>query len=240
MWLNSLSGLLLPAFAGYHQDSTKIDVYKLRIEDTESKILDKDLFEAETFRREPWYQPGSGAKLAQFAVCPACDNPVQLVGLYDLPPNVKNPYGKHTTKSIQGIAPFDGEPRPPDQAGRIRLAKLPTTRKQMSPELTEEEMRRALFGSPALAEQINVTPIDASQSDIAAAQPVNLHQKKKVDKAFTPRLKVTLHVGNEFEGKTYEIVHEADTLSTLIAEQEAVRLAKIKYRYVEVVSVKSM
>ncbi|AZD25457.1 hypothetical protein C4K24_6199 [Pseudomonas chlororaphis subsp. aurantiaca] len=91
--------------------STKMDVYKLRIEDTESKIIDKDLFEAETFRREPWYQPGSGDKLAQFAVCPACDNPVQLVGLYELPPNVKNPYGKHATKSIQGIAPFDGEAR---------------------------------------------------------------------------------------------------------------------------------
>lgn len=57
-----------------------MDVYKLRIEDTESKIIDKEGFEAETFRRDPWYQPGSAGKLAQFAVCPACDNPVQLVG----------------------------------------------------------------------------------------------------------------------------------------------------------------
>lgn len=61
-----------------------MDVYKLRIEDTESKTIDKDRFESETFRREPWYQPGSAGKLAQFAVCPACDNPVQLVGLYEL------------------------------------------------------------------------------------------------------------------------------------------------------------
>lgn len=68
-----------------------MDVYKLRIEDTESKTIDKDRFESETFRREPWYQPGSAGKLAQFAVCPACDNPVQLVGLYELPPNVKIP-----------------------------------------------------------------------------------------------------------------------------------------------------
>lgn len=89
----------------------KMDVYKLRTEDTESKIIDKDRFEAETFRREPWYQFGGAGKLAQFAVCPACDNPIQLVGLYELPPNVKNPFGKHTTKSIRGIAPFDGEAR---------------------------------------------------------------------------------------------------------------------------------
>ena len=88
-----------------------MDVYKLRIEDTESKIIDKEGFEAETFRRVPWYQPGSAGKLAQFAVCPACDNPVQLVGLYELPPNVKNPFGKHATKSIRGIAPFDSEAR---------------------------------------------------------------------------------------------------------------------------------
>lgn len=110
----------------------------------------------------------------------------------------------------------------------------------MTPELTEEEMRRALFGTPAPAEQIIFTPVEAPKSDIAPAQLVNLNQKKKVAKAFTPRLKVTLCVGNEFEGKTYEMIHEADTLSPLLAEQEAVRVAKKKYRYVEVISVRSM
>ncbi|MDF7797803.1 hypothetical protein [Pseudomonas syringae] len=110
----------------------------------------------------------------------------------------------------------------------------------MNPEFTEEEMRRAFFGSPAVAEKISDMSADASQSDIAPAQPMNMHQKKKTAKTFTPRLKVTLRVGNEFEGKTYEMVHEADTLSTLLAEQDAVRAAKVKYRYVEVVSVKSM
>lgn len=97
-----------------------MDVYKVRIEDTESKIIDKEGFEAETFRRDPWYQPGSAGKLAQFAVCPACDNPVQLVGLYELPPNVKNPFGKHATKSIRGIAPFDSE-------ARMRIPRHPAT-----------------------------------------------------------------------------------------------------------------
>jgi len=57
---------------------------------------------------------------------------------------------------------------------------------------------------------------------------------------FTPRLKVTLRVSNEFEGKAFEIVHEADTLSTLLAEQEATKIVRKKFRYVEVVSVKSM
>ena len=49
-----------------------------------------------------------------------------------------------------------------------------------------------------------------------------------------------LRVGNEFEGKMIELVHDADTLSSLLAEQEAVKEARKKYKYVEVVSVKSM
>lgn len=59
-------------------------------------------------------------------------------------------------------------------------------------------------------------------------------------KAFTPRLRVTLRVGNEFEGTMHELIHEADTLSTLLAEQEATKAARKKFRYVEVVSVKSI
>lgn len=110
----------------------------------------------------------------------------------------------------------------------------------MNKELNEEEMRQALFGNPTPVEQESVTPVQAPAQDIASAQPVKPPQKKKIAKAFTPRLRVTLRVGNEFEGKTYEMIHEADTLSTLLAEQEAVKAAKKRYRYVEVVSVKSM
>ena len=37
-----------------------------------------------------------------------------------------------------------------------------------------------------------------------------------------------------------ELIHESDTLSSLLAEQDAVKAAKKKYKYVEVLSVKSM
>jgi hypothetical protein len=43
-------------------------------------------------------------------------------------------------------------------------------------------------------------------------------------------------VGNIFEGETEKLVHEADTLSTLLAEQEAVKAARKKFRYGVVVS----
>lgn len=52
-------------------------------------------------------------------------------------------------------------------------------------------------------------------------------------------MRVTLRVGNEFEGKTESFNYDADdTLSTLLAEQEATKAARKKFKYVEVVSVK--
>lgn len=65
----------------------------------------------------------------------------------------------------------------------------------------------------------------------ATSHPVH-HQ------GFTPRLRVTLRVGNEFEGETDLIVQEADTMSTLQAEQDAIKAARKKFRYVELISVK--
>jgi hypothetical protein len=110
----------------------------------------------------------------------------------------------------------------------------------MNSELTEEEMRRALFGNAEVFAPAIAPAANEAVPEIVIAPPAKPVMKKKAAKAFTPRLKVTLRVGNEFEGETFEMKHEADTLSTLLAEQEAVKLARKKFRYVEVVSVKSM
>lgn len=110
----------------------------------------------------------------------------------------------------------------------------------MNPDLTEEEMRRALFGGSEQAPQCSESPAQKPVSDIVIRQPAKVAEKNKVAKTFTPRLRVTLRVGNEFEGETHEMVHKADTLSTLLAEQEAIRAAKKKFRFVKVVSIKSM
>lgn len=111
--------------------------------------------------------------------------------------------------------------------------------KMMITELTEDEMRRALFGeaeptAPAAnSHQQEIIPDDVVVKPVKAA-------KKNVSTSFTSGLKVTLLVGNEFEGEMHELVHEADTLSSLLAEQEAIKVARKKFRFVEVVSVKSM
>lgn len=110
----------------------------------------------------------------------------------------------------------------------------------MNAELTEEEMRRALFGTPQPEEQVSAPLVQEPVPEIVFTMPAEASiAKKKVTKAFTPRLRVTLRVGNEFEGKMIELIHDADTLSSLLAEQEAVKSARKQYKYVEVVSVKS-
>ena len=109
----------------------------------------------------------------------------------------------------------------------------------MNKELSEEEMRQALFGNAQIFARVSRPSLTEVEADIIAT-PILRVAKKKSSKTLTPRLLVTLRVSNEFEGKRYEVLHEADTLSTLLAEQEATKAARRKYRYVEVVSVKSM
>lgn len=107
--------------------------------------------------------------------------------------------------------------------------------------MTEEEMRHALFGSAAPAEQLTVPQIQP-HAIVAApstpSTPSTLASRRKEAKPFEPKLQVTLRVGNEFEGKTELFTYEADTLSTLQAELDAKKMARKKYRFIEVVSVK--
>ncbi|PHN34524.1 hypothetical protein BKM25_23195 [Pseudomonas avellanae] len=100
--------------------------------------------------------------------------------------------------------------------------------------MTEEDMRLALFGSGR----------SAVRSDAPQAKPQAVNDKqstavasRKAAKNFVPKLIVTLRVGNEFEGATELIVHDADTLSRLQAEVEAMKIARKKFKYVELVSV---
>lgn len=109
----------------------------------------------------------------------------------------------------------------------------------MSLELTEEEMRKALFG---------LSGVKSSASTSSTASPI--HPKQKPEKTavtkphprakpLSPKLRVILNVTREFEGEEQVFIYDVDTLSTLIAELEAKSAAKKKrFKYFEVVSIK--
>ncbi|VVO01544.1 hypothetical protein [Pseudomonas fluorescens] len=97
-------------------------------------------------------------------------------------------------------------------------------------------MRQALFGS-------SIQPVPESPPKIlepeVVAKPQPSPKLRSVARPFSPKLRVVLHVTKEFEGDVEVFIHDANTLSTLDAEQEAKREARNKkYRYFEVVSVK--
>lgn len=114
----------------------------------------------------------------------------------------------------------------------------------MSTGLTEDDMRRALgLDVPSPATPAPVEP-EPKQEPVPTPAPAPLAKKeppapRPKAKRLSPALVVTLRVTKEFEGDETLFVHEAKTLSTFDAEQEARKAAaKEKYKYFEVVSIK--
>ncbi|MBJ9976927.1 hypothetical protein IAE35_10650 [Pseudomonas sp. S75] len=98
----------------------------------------------------------------------------------------------------------------------------------MTVNLSEEEMRKALFGS---------SPPTVRNEEKATTKPEKPAQRK----FSSPRLRVTLRVTKTFEGEEELFSYDANTLSSLVAEQEARAAAKKKrFKYFELVSVVSV
>lgn len=93
----------------------------------------------------------------------------------------------------------------------------------MTIDLSEEEIRHALFGDSARA--VNGAP------EVIPPK----HSNKSSDR-ISSKIRVTMHVTNVFEGEYEVVVYNSTNLSALVAEMEAKKTYK-KYRYVTVVSV---
>jgi hypothetical protein len=109
----------------------------------------------------------------------------------------------------------------------------------MAIDLSEEEMRKALFG----ASVDPVTPkVTAPVVDITTTSPAPspATRPKKTTGYHTSKLRVTLHVSKVYDGEVEVFVHDSSSLSKLVAEQEAKAAAKNKkYKYLELISVES-
>lgn len=73
-------------------------IYNINI-DTVGEILGKEA---------PYYGHKADGEGTYFAVCPACDNPVQLIGIFrNSPETGSKPYARHYPKDIVGLAKYD-------------------------------------------------------------------------------------------------------------------------------------
>ncbi|WP_434704881.1 hypothetical protein J3P85_03155 [Pseudomonas sp. Z1-12] len=105
----------------------------------------------------------------------------------------------------------------------------------MKDNLTEQEMREALFGT----EPKNLASIEDKPCITSDQQHVS--NARRASNPCSPKLKVTLRVMSEFEGNAELLVYEASTLSRIVAEQEAKAEAKKrKFKYFELKKIESV
>lgn len=104
----------------------------------------------------------------------------------------------------------------------------------MSEKLSEEEMRLALFGPSAQSDQES----PAMPEPKVVQTPQAASKLRPTAKALSPKLRVTMRASKEFEGDVEIFTYDANTLSTIVAEQEAKNAAKKqKFKYFDVMSV---
>lgn len=80
-----------------------MNIIKLSVGTGPIYLVSPSVFEAAALKRPPYYQ-NKGTPMF-YAVCPRCDNPVEIVGLYKR----IQPYARHHPKDIPGLAQYSQE-----------------------------------------------------------------------------------------------------------------------------------
>lgn len=107
--------------------------------------------------------------------------------------------------------------------------------------LSEEEMRAALFGASSGPPAPLSCPVLLTLLPPEYLLPQAGRKGPAKIQALLTKLRVTLRVTKAFEGFEELVVYDADTLSTILAEQQAKAEAKKKkFRYFELVEVKAV
>ena len=81
-------------------------VCKYRMNEPGPYPVDRQVFERETGKQLPWYRKEDGKERA-YAICEACESPVQLIGLFEPLAHSERPYGKHMHRPVKGLGRFD-------------------------------------------------------------------------------------------------------------------------------------
>ncbi|MGL4209599.1 MAG: hypothetical protein ACRCTY_09465, partial [Candidatus Adiutrix sp.] len=82
-----------------------MNVFKLAIGASSVYKIEQTNFEEGNLKKPPFYSFNKKGEPVYYAICPRCDNPIPIIGLY----KSKNPYGRHLPHSIHGLANYDQE-----------------------------------------------------------------------------------------------------------------------------------
>ena len=95
-----------------------MNIFKLKINDRSFYSLTRDNFNQETQRKSPWNQMGSDGIKRYYAVCPACENTIQLIGFHvkntelndENITDISEPFGKHfLSKKVSNLGELSQE-----------------------------------------------------------------------------------------------------------------------------------
>lgn len=88
-----------------------MNVYKLRVGKCAVREITRENFEKDTLLKFPWYRPDNSGCKRCFAVCPACENPIQILGLYKKLQHTDKPYGRHAPphQDLSGLPEYSQE-----------------------------------------------------------------------------------------------------------------------------------
>lgn len=84
-----------------------MDLFKKAVGISPVMKITEENYIIETGRKHPYRQANKRGGESLFAVCPECENPIQIIGLFkDTAEGGRKPYGKHSEKTIPGIATY--------------------------------------------------------------------------------------------------------------------------------------
>ena len=85
-----------------------MDVFKIHVGEGRAIAISRENYFMETKGMEPYVVERDGHRTF-YAVCPECDNPIQLIGLNrrELDAGHRRPYGKHVGHDVTGVAVYD-------------------------------------------------------------------------------------------------------------------------------------
>jgi len=156
--------------------SNIMKVFRLRQYDGESHQLSRDNYNTETRKIAPWFQNnGHGPK--HFAVCPGCDNPIEIVNLFIDTVKVENGekhplYARHYRNHVPSIANYvqaDYDACPlsnPQSLQGTTATRLPGDK---SDEILQIIVKHADFVRYMMDEILGVTMPDAMFEEILAS-----------------------------------------------------------------------
>ncbi len=108
-----------------------VKIFKLSKRTSKTFPAERTIFERVTREAIPFYQENSDGQKRQYAVCPGCNNPIQIIGLYNRLKHTDNPFGRHSPRPVDGFTfdpaayefcPYLVKSTPTDKASRRELS----------------------------------------------------------------------------------------------------------------------